>query len=93
MSKSVIQNEKRCYICDAVGYLEEHHIYHGMGRRKLSEKYGMKVYLCYMHHRDSVVGVHFNKMNDLMLKKKGQEVFEKMHSREEFISIFGKSYL
>ena len=91
--KSIVQNEKRCYVCDAYGYLEEHHIFHGTANRKKSEKHGLKVYLCYLHHRDNVIGVHFNKELDLALKKKAQEIFEKQHSREEFMQEFGKSYL
>jgi hypothetical protein len=30
---------------------------------------------------------------DMMLKRTAQAEFEKTHSREEFISIFGKNYL
>lgn len=91
--KSIVQSEKRCYVCDAYGYLEEHHIFHGTANRKKSEKHGLKVYLCYLHHRDNVIGVHFNKELDLALKKKAQEIFEKQHSREDFMQEFGKSYL
>jgi len=91
--KSKMQSEKRCYICDAYGYVEEHHIFFGTANRKKSERYGLKVYLCYMHHRDSVIGVHFNRELDLSLKKKAQKIFEKEHSREEFMQEFGKNYL
>jgi hypothetical protein len=50
--KSIIQlNKNYCYICrEQTGYiverrgLEEHHIFGGPNR-KLSEKYGLKVYL------------------------------------------------
>lgn len=91
--KSIIQTEKRCYICDACGYVEEHHIFHGTANRKLSEKHGLKVYLCYMHHRDTVSGVHFNSELDTKLKRIGQQYYEKQHSREEFMREFGKNYL
>ena len=54
MSKSIMQHEKECYICrKLVGAgvplpgagLEEHHIF-GAANRKLSEHYGLKVWLC-----------------------------------------------
>lgn len=95
MSRSVIErkNAQECYICNISGYLEEHHIFFGTAYRKKSEHYGLKVHLCYNHHRDPVSGVHFNKELDLMLKKRAQEVFEKSHSREEFMREFGKNYL
>jgi hypothetical protein len=34
-----------------------------------------------------------NRQNDLILKRAAQSDFEKEHTREEFISIFGRSYL
>lgn len=91
--KSIMQKEKRCFICDSCGYVESHHIFHGTANRKLSERHGLKVYLCYLHHRDSVTGVHFNRELDLSLKRIGQKAYEKQHSREEFIKEFGKNYL
>ena len=61
--KSIIQEEKECYICHSP-YVEEHHIFYGTANRQLSEKYGLKVYLCPLHHRGET-GVHFNpKLND-----------------------------
>ena len=56
-------------------------------------KNGMKVHLCYMHHRDSKEGVHFNLELMKELHRIGQRAFEKNHSREEFMRIFGKNYL
>ena len=51
--KSIKQDEKECFIC-RVNYdvatlygLHEHHIFEGTARRKLSEKYDLKVYLCH----------------------------------------------
>ncbi len=89
--KSIIQTDKHCYICDACGYVEEHHLFYGTANRKLSEKHGLKVYLCYMHHRDTVSGVHFNPELDNRLKRIRQQ--QKQHSREEFMREFGKNYL
>lgn len=92
MSKSIIDNEKRCIFCgDTV--VHKHHCYGGKANRRLSEKYGCWVYLCPKHHNMSNEGVHFNKYLDLMLKMYCQQEFEKEHTRDEFRAIFGKSYL
>lgn len=97
--KSILQKEKECYLCkilleiDTISGLHEHHIFEGTGRRKQSEKFGLKVYLCAKHHNMSEYGVHFNKNLDLMLKRIAQEKFEETHTREDFIEHFIKSYL
>ena len=91
--KSIICNEKRCYLCGSTSRLEEHHIYFGNPLRKISEKHGFKVWLCAYHHRDNKHGVHGCRELDLMLKRKCQEEYEKNHSREEFIRLVGKNYL
>ena len=93
MAKSILQLEKYCWFCGAINGLHEHHIYFGTGNRSVSEKYGFKVYLCGMHHNLSEYGVHFDKSLDLRLKRTCQRVFEKTHSREEFVKIIGKNYL
>ena len=91
--KSILQTEKKCYICGCMGYVEEHHVFHGTANRKKSERHGLKVWLCYMHHRDSTIGVHFNAELDRKLKEIGQAAFERQHSRREFMQEFGKNYL
>lgn len=72
--KSIIQKEKECYICKNT-FVEEHHIFYGTANRKLSEKYGLKVWLCPYHHRGTVNGVHFNKELDGKLRKVAEEKF------------------
>ncbi len=77
--------------------LEEHHPFGGRANRKISDKFGLKGNLCLKHHRGDINGnkeaVHHNRENDLKLKRYFQEIFEKTHTREEFRSIFGKSWL
>ena len=41
--KSILQNKKESYISGQTYGLEEHHIYFGTGKRKISEKNGFKV--------------------------------------------------
>ena len=75
-------------------YPFQNHLYFGVAKRKLSEKYGLKVWLCPTHHRgtNGVHGKNGHKL-DLELKELGQKAFEWQHTREEFIKTFGKSYL
>ena len=93
MSKSIIQTEKECYVCKNTYDLHCHHIFFGNGNRKISEKYGLKVWLCPRHHNLSNEGVHFNKQLDIIIKQIAQKKFEETHSREEFMSIIGRNYL
>jgi len=91
---SILQNEKKCYVCGTVCCLEGHHIFFGTANRKKSEKHGLKVWLCRKHHTGSSIAVHHNQGLDLMLKRKAQEHFEAhCGSREDFRREFGKSYL
>lgn len=72
-----------------------HHVYEGTGRRKLSDKYGLTVWLCAKHHNMSDEGVHFNRMLDLALKQAAQKKAMRHYSWdvESFIKIFGKNYI
>ena len=90
--KSIIQNEKECWVCGKTWCLEEHHCMGGNPNRKNSEKYGLKIWLCLERHRGNT-GVHFNSDLADMVHKHAQTVFEKEHSREEFMTIFGRNYL
>jgi len=92
--KSIIQNKKQCFICSRKYCLHDHHIYFGTARRKISEKNGFKVWLCYQHH-EGTFGVHGSKGHetDLYLKKVCQLEYEKKHSREEFVKLIGRNYL
>lgn len=90
---SILQNEKKCFICGTHLGLHCHHIFGGNANRKKSEKYGLKIWLCGRHHNLSNEGIHFNKAVDLSVKRKAQEKFEETHTREEFMQIFGKNYL
>lgn len=96
MAKSIMEPKgcKTCFACGAEGYVEEHHIFHGTANRKKSEKTGIKVHLCYLHHRDSALGVHGENVElDRKLKEAGQRAYEQLHSRKEFIHEFGRNYL
>jgi hypothetical protein len=89
--KSIMQSENRCYVCGGERDLEEHHIFGGC-RRKQSEKYGLKVKLCKIHHTGSQ-GVHFNSRLMSRLHQDGQKTFQKAFTNLDFMQVFGKNYL
>ena len=95
MSKSILQDEKVCYLCGSHNMLECHHVFNGNPNRKLSEKYGLKVYLCHYCHNEPPNGVHFNSMLNLCLKAKAQKMAMEHYGWDvdTFRSIFGKNYL
>lgn len=92
MSKSIMQDEKECYITGATEGLHKHHIF-GASNRKNSEKYGCWVWLRADWHNMSDHGVHFDRALDLRLKAECQMRFESLHSHAEFMAIFGRNYL
>lgn len=99
MAKSIMQTGKYCYLCSLYentynpGPLEEHHAVFGPGRRYISERLGLKVYLCPLHHRISKRSAHKSAETALLLKQKAQEAFEKQHTHEEWMEIIGKNYI
>ncbi|NBI65048.1 hypothetical protein D3Z38_18910 [Clostridiales bacterium] len=96
--KSIMQKEKKCYICGRKNSLDEHHVFGGNPNRKLSEKYGLKVWLCNDFtptrcHKEAHEGEHSKTIME-SLHKEGQKAFEETHgNREDFARIFGRNYL
>ena len=96
--KSIIQEDREhCFLCGRharVDYfgLDEHHVFFG-ANRKLSEKYGLKVYLC--HELCHLYGVH--KCADINSKVQREVQAKAMKhygwSIEDFRAIFGRNYL
>lgn len=80
-----------CYICGRYG-TEIHHVFFGTANRQLSERYGLKVGLCYNHHRGNK-GVHQCRDLDLAIKRKAQAEFMKAYPQSDFLAIFGRNYL
>ena len=89
---SILQEDTNyCFVCGKYG-TDKHHVFFGVGNRKLSDKYGLIVGLCYNHHRGNE-GVHFNRELDLELKRYAQEKFTDMYSQDEYLALFGRNYL
>lgn len=91
MRTSIMQAEKRCFICGAVKDLERHHVMDGPNRRH-SETYGLTVWLCRNHHTGDH-GAHNNRKLDLFLREEAQAAFERTHSRADWMRVFGRNYL
>lgn len=99
MAQSIIHDDKNyCYLCGKNANfepLDEHHVF-GAANRKLSEKYGLKVYL---HHNECHIfgknSVHQNAKVNNSLKARVQEI-AMLHygwSIDDFRKLFGKNYI
>ncbi len=93
-----MMEEKRCWQCGRNGAddpLDVHHIFGG-ANRKLSDKFGLTVYLC--HERCHIFGpeaAHRSGETAERLHRYGQEkaMREQGWNREQFRMVFGKNYL
>lgn len=89
---------RTCWLCGRNGNgdpLERHHVLGGPNR-KLSEKYGLVVYLCGDRcHRNGPRAAHQNAETALRLKQYGQEkaMQEQGWTVDDFRRIFGRNYL
>ena len=92
MGKSIMQKSERCFICGRVTDLERHHVLGGTANRKLSEKYGLTVYLCHEHHTGKD-GVQYDRKKGDALKRLAQIAFEARYSHDEWMQVFRKNYL
>lgn len=97
--KSIMQKKDgRCYLCmllygdDGTKVTQEHHVIFGTANRKLSERYGLKVYLCIQHHTESPEAVHKNAEMALFLKIRAQRAFRERFPELNWMEIFGKNY-
>lgn len=102
MAKSIMHNkdDRTCYLCmllrDDYGTrddLQEHHAMPGTANRRLSERYGLKVYLCIEHHLVGPEAVHSNKRLRRLLQANAQMAFERNHSHKEWMDAFGRNFI
>lgn len=56
--RSILQDKKECWVCRTTNNLACHHIFYGTANRQKSEKWGLKLWLCYNCHTGPN-GVHF----------------------------------
>ena len=99
------QPEGECFLCARLDRwpkyhrnLEGHHIYYGCNHQQ-SDRHGFLINLCPHHHRGDERGnkdaVHSEDKNDYgdYIQRWAQQEYEKTHTREEFMAIFGRSWL
>lgn len=100
--KSIMQDKEdgTCYLCrklhgdDSIKTVrQEHHVFGGTANRRLSEKYGLKVYLCLDHHLTGPEAVHKDAETAVLLKQEGQRAFKERYRGMDFVKIFGKNYM
>ena len=92
MAESIVQAEKECFFCGSVVGLERHLIFAGTANRKVSEKYGLTVWLCHRHHTGAD-GAQYDKALNLQLKEEAQKAFESIYSNDEWMKVIGRNYL
>lgn len=91
--KSILTDDLDHCMFTGAAPVERHHVYGG-SNRKNSEKYGFIAPLRPDLHPNGVFAGQEAKAVDMELKQRCQRYFEDHNgTREEFISIFGRSYL
>lgn len=85
--KSIITDERKCFLCGRIGTLQTHHMLHG-SRRKAADLFGLTVPLCPRCHRK----LHDHGEHDLELEALAQERFEEIYGHVEWMRVFGKNY-
>lgn len=99
--KSILQEKNGiCFLCSVLegdtrqqSGLHKHHVFFGSANRRMSEEDGLYIYLCMRHHEIGPDAVHKDKGSRVMTQIYAQEVYEKTHTREEFVERYGRSYI
>ena len=87
-----MQKGERCFLCGRMTDLERHHVLGGVANRKLSEKYGLWVWLCHDCHTGDH-GAQYVKGTNQSLKRLAQIAFEARHGHELWMETFRKNYI
>ena len=64
----------------------------GVANRKISDAYGIWIYLCDSCHRGTE-GAQYNKEVNIKLKQEAQQAFEAIYGHEKWMALFRKNYL
>lgn len=90
-----IMPESPFYSVERFPNSHRHEVFFGSGRRELSIRYGLIVFLAPELHNMSSAGVHFNRDFDLLLKRIGQQAAMEHYdwTAQDFIAVFGRNYL
>ena len=104
-----VSGVKECCLCRMEAYeagycgeltskgLHQHHVIYGRGRRALSDRFGLWVWLCADHHELGPSAVHSKSEKgreyNLMLKRNAQKRFEEIYGHVKWMEVFQKNYL
>ena len=100
--KSILHDKKdrTCFLCMMLHnddsrkeVLHEHHVIFGWANRRISERHGLKVYLCFYHHEEGPEAIHRNDEISDMVQAYAQRAFEKKWPEKNFREIFGRNYI
>lgn len=95
MNKTIMQENKECFLCGTTNDLHLHHIIFGKNRKKCDED-KLTIYLCREHHEgtNGVHGKNGHKL-DMWLKQRAERKWCEYYKRtiSEFIDRYGKNYL
>lgn len=81
--KSIIQKEKKCFICDNDKNLDIHEAFGGRNRQ-ISMRFGLVYYLCRKCHSKTEINTNIKRR----LQNNAKEIFINKYSEEEFIKNF-----
>ena len=83
-----------CFFTGTNYWVQRHHIFSATtNMRKLSEEYGLILPVTQPLHTNTKYGIHCNAALRRAIKQFAQRRFEKEHTREEFVLLFGRNYL
>lgn len=89
---SIIQADREhCYFCGKAA-TETHHVFAGVANRRISETYGLTVYLCHDCHTGTE-GAQYNKERNLQLKQDAQRAYQRYYSKQSWMMLIRKNYL
>ena len=86
-----IMPEANDYLTEPRAGYHKHHIFNGNPNRKLSEKYGLFVWIAPDRHDR----IHRDEAEDIALKQRGQKAAMETYgwTVDDFRAIFGKNFL
>lgn len=92
MAKSILQNEKVCFLCGRQYGLELHHIFAGVANRRISTEHGLTCWLCHECHTGTN-GAQYDRDKNQYLKQMAQAAFEQNHTHEEWMKLIRRNYI
>ena len=90
-SRSILQQDERCFFCGRQTGLERHHVMAGPNR-KHSETYGLWIWCCHEDHTGKD-GIQYNRKKSDGVKRLAQIAFEARHGHDKWMEVFRKNYL